>query len=181
MKTPFSLYRSEIDGFINNSCIDRIVTGFCRKDCYSTLTALYTPVNTPRDAIISRCRDRYEKVESTPENRKLLWIPPFRAWEMLTIGNLSLALLWHIYRSLPQEVLAEEKIIYKLGRISVTLPALTDGLHKWGNNYSLDPERHTSIMNKALPPDRKSSVSSIFSACEQISELSEKFVHMRKK
>jgi hypothetical protein len=94
---------------------------------------------------------------------------------MLTIGNLSLALLWHIYRSLPQQVLADEKIIYKLGKISVTLPALTDGLHKIGNTHSLDPERHTTISNKALPPDRKSSVSSIFSACEQITELSETF------
>ena len=113
--------------------------------------------------------------KSTLKMRKMFWIQPFRCWDMLTIGNLSLALLWHIYRSLPQEVLSDEKIIYKLGKISVALPSLTGVLLKKGTSYSLDPERYASITNKAFPADRKSPVSSIFSACEQITELSETF------
>jgi hypothetical protein len=175
MTSAFSLYRSELDGYSNDSFVDRIITGLGRKSRYATLTALFCPADAPRSAILNRCRDRAATFTDNDKMRKLFWIPPFRSWDMLTIGNLSLALLWHIYRSLPQEVLADEKIIYKLGKISVTLPALTDGLRQTGTNYALDSERYTSIMNKAFPADRKSSVSSIFSACEQITELSETF------
>lgn len=175
MSMPLSLYQSEIDDYINDVIINRIVSGINRKERYSALSALFTPADTPRGTIVNRCRDWSNKLDGSSTTRKLFWLPPFRAWDMLTIGNLSLALLWHIYRTLPQEVLADEKIIYKLGKISVTLPALTDCLQKKGTTYNLDPERYTAITNKAFPADRKSSVSSIFSACEQITELSETF------
>jgi hypothetical protein len=175
MSTPFSLYKSATDEYINDEFIERIYSGFSRKDQYSALTAFFAPIGAPRSAIINRCRERAGRDSSNSEARKLFWIEPFHAWEMFSIGNLSLALLWHIHRSLPREVISDEKIIYKLGKISVTLPALTDGLKKTGTGYGYDPDRHTSISSKAYPADRKSSVSSIFSACEQITELSEAF------
>ena len=114
MPTSFSLCRSEIDGYVNSSFIDRIVSRIGNRHHYSSLTALFTPTDAPRKAILNRCREQSNRSDDTTDLRKLYWIPPFISWEMSTIGNLSLALLWHIYRSLPQEVLSEEKIIYKI-------------------------------------------------------------------
>ena len=175
MSSPLFLYQSATDEYLNEDFTDRLVAGFTKKDRFSTLTALFAPVSAPRSAIINRCREKVTSDTPDASHRKLFWIEPFRAWDMFSIGNLSLALLWHMYRSLPQGIVADEKIIYKLGKISVTLPALTDGLRKNGSGYSHTADRHTSITTKAFPADRKSSVSSIFSACEQIAELSETF------
>lgn len=178
MRAPFSLYKSVVDGFVTDDFLERIVSGINKKEGFSSCTALFTPVDTPREAMLNRCHDRSDKYLHNSDRRRLCWIPPFRCWDMFTIGNLSLALLWHIYRSLPAQVLADEKVIYKLGKISVTLPALTDKLPRTGSTLGQDHDRHTSITNKAFPPDKKSSVSSIFSACEQIAELSETFRSM---
>ena len=175
MHPPFSLYKSVVDGFVTDEFIERINSGLNRKDGFSTCTALFSSVDTPREAILNRCRERSDKNLSKNTFRRLCWLPPLRCREMFTIGNLSLALLWHIYRSLPPQVLADEKVIYKLGKISVTLPTLTDKLPRTGSTLGQEKERHTSITAKAFPPDKKSSVSSIFSACEQIAELSETF------
>ena len=175
MRDQLSLYKTVVEGFVNDSFIERIISGINKKEGFSNCTAIFSPVDTPREAILNRCRDRSDKNLQNGNRRRLCWLPPFHCWEMFTIGNLSLALLWHIYRSLPQQVLADEKVIYKLGKISVTLPALTDKLPRTGSTLGQEHDRHTSITTKAFPPDKKSSVSSIFSACEQIVELSDTF------
>lgn len=175
MRPPFSLYKSAVDGFVTDDFIERIVAGINRKELFSTCTALFSPVDTPREAMLNRCRERSDRNLERSDLRRLCWLPPLRCREMFTIGNLSLALLWHIYRSLPPQVLADEKVMYKLGKISVTLPTLTDKLPRTGSTLGLEKSRHVSITAKAFPPDKKSSVSSIFSACEQINDLSETF------
>jgi hypothetical protein len=170
----FSLCRSEAENYVNDTFLQRVITTLHSRKHMPSLYALYSSPDVPREAIINRCAELSKK-HRQPDSRTLYWIPAFRAWDMSTIGNLSLALLWHIYRSLPQEILADEKIIYKLGKISVTLPSLTNGLYKAGGVYRHDFERHTTISTKAFPSEKKSSVSSIFSACEQITELAETF------
>lgn len=170
----FSLCRSEAENYVNDTFLQRVVTALHSSKHIPSLYALYCTPDVPREAIVNRCAELSKKYRQT-DSRTLFWIPAFRSWDISTIGNLSLALLWHIYRSLPQEILADEKIIYKLGKISVTLPSLTDGLHKAGGTYHYDFERHTTISTKAFPGEKKSSVSSIFSACEQITELAETF------
>jgi hypothetical protein len=175
MPSPFSLCTPEVEAYISSSIVDRIASTIAHPRRFSSLTALFSPPDSPRKAVLSRCQEGCVSEEGGQGKRKLFWLPPFDSWEMSTIGNLSLALLWHMYRTLPEEVLNDEKIIYKLGKISVTLPGLTNGLQRAGEGYRHDAERYTSIKEKAFPSDRKSSVSSIFSACEQITELSETF------
>lgn len=177
MPTPFSLCRPEVEAYINSSFVERVASGITRPRGYSSLMAVFSPPDAPRKAILNRCREHTVSTRKKKKRnvRKLFWLPSFNCWDMSTIGNLSLALLWHVYRTLPPEMFADEKIIYKLGKISVTLPGLTNGFQRAGAGSRSDSERYASIGEKAFPSDKKSSVSSIFSACEQITELSEQF------
>ncbi len=176
MTADFSIYRLETDAYINDEFVDRLVMKVCKKNNFSTFTMLFSPVDAPRRAIMNRCRDYAKKNDNMPTSRKTFWLPTFCCCNMLTIGEISRALLWHIYRSLPAEAHTDEKIMYNLGKISVMLPSVSDFLIKKANNCNLSPDLSASITGKALPADRKSPVSSIFSACEQIAELPEMFL-----
>jgi hypothetical protein len=180
MSIPMSIYRSEINEYDDSTFLDRIVHCIGNKELYSTLIALSTPVNAARVALVNKCKEKSKNQDLQNKLRTLFWIPPFNAWNMLSIGNLSLALLWHIYKSLPENIISDEKIMYKLGKISVTLPAMTNLFKNTSNYHSMDSEHYTLLFNNTIPPDKKSSVSSIFSVCDQINELSEAFLSISK-
>lgn len=175
MSPEIAHFSSDQNYAITQPLLDRIAAGIVRKQNFTSNIALFVPPEAPRTQILNQCRERVQAVENELDRRKTFWIAPFRCWDMLTIGNLSIALLWHIYRNFPNEVLRDEKTMYALGKISVALPVLADGIHKMGTGYNHDQKLPTAIVKSTLPPDRKSSISSLFSACEQIAELSEAF------
>lgn len=175
MSPEIGLFSADQNYAIKQPLLNRIAAGIVRKQNFTSNIALFVPPEAPRIQILNQCREHIQSIDNNSDTRKSFWIAPFRCWDMLTIGNLSIALLWHIYRNFPDAVLRDEKTMYALGKISVALPVLADGIHKMGPGYNYDQKRPAAIVKSMLPPDRKSSISSLFSACEQIAELSEAF------
>jgi hypothetical protein len=151
----------------------RVTKGFEKREYYSTISAIFAPQGSGRSSILNICHS-YASHNTDASLRSVSWMPVFEAWKMTSIGNLLIALLWHIHRNLPEIVQKDEKIIFKLGRISVAIAAL-NGTAAQIQGICDDP-RHLELISKSLPPERKSQVSSVFSACEQIEGLSEEFM-----
>lgn len=170
-----SLFRPQPDGFENHPFLYRIAASIDSKENPVDIVACFSPVNAPRNAIINRCRDVISKRSLAGRHRKLHILAPFCASSFMSIGNLSVALVWHLYKSLPESVKTDEKVIYRLGKISVSLPSLSDIFSPILSRTKSETEQCQSVSGAIFSPENKSSVSSTFSVCEQIQDLSNSF------
>lgn len=170
-----SLFRPQPDGFENHPFLYRIAASIDSKEDPADIIACFCPVNAPRNTIINRCRDIISKRSLSGHHRKLLVLSNFCASSFMSIGNLSVALVWHMYKSLPEKVKTDEKVIYRIGKISVSLPSLSDIFSPILSRTKSDTEQNQSVSGAIFSPEIKSSVSSTFSVCEQIQDLSSSF------
>ena len=169
------------DLFHSLPLIRRITSGLSRIYEPVSIGAIFASQGSGRTSLLNLCRSFAESDPLTIDHKITFWIPPFESWKLAGIGNLTTALLWHIHRSLPEVAARDEKVLYKLGRISVALSALSSPSLSSCPNGTSEPSRNMEIINKTLPPERKSQVSSIFSAYEQIDELAGTFQNFGKK
>jgi energy-coupling factor transporter ATP-binding protein EcfA2 len=180
--------RSEPISFIDDDDFDslkivrRVVFSISRKFQSSSMVAVFGTRGSGRTSLINMCRNFSEHNSPTVDHKIAMWFKPFEAWRLAGMGNLTQALLWHIHKSLPEIAAKDEKVLYKLGRISVALSTLIGTIQPSGITQlaNSDSVRNFDLISKSLSPDRKSAISSQFSACEQIDELSELFSSLGK-
>jgi energy-coupling factor transporter ATP-binding protein EcfA2 len=170
------------DDFDSLKIVRRVVFSISRKFQSSSMVAIFGTRGSGRTSLINMCRNFSEHNPPTVDHKIAMWFKPFEAWRLAGMGNLTQALLWHIHKSLPEIAAKDEKVLYKLGRISVALSTLigsiqSSGITQFANSDSV---RNFDLISKSISPERKSAISSQFSACEQIDELSELFSSLGK-
>jgi len=140
-----------------------------------TLMALFAPWGSGRSSMLNLCGISAETYRKGALGKKrALWLKVFDAWHMESIGNLPVSLLWHIHRCIPENIAHDEKVMFRLGRLSMALTAVG---YNMGGKLSgpgttvMNSAKSLEIVSKVLPPEKKSQVSSVFSACEQITEI----------
>ncbi|MBN1604879.1 MAG: hypothetical protein JW915_24950 [Chitinispirillaceae bacterium] len=165
------------DDFDSLKIVRRVVFSISRKFQSSSMVAVFGSRGSGKTSLINMCKNFTEHNPLSVEHKITTWFKPFESWRLAGMGNLTQALLWHIHKNLPEIAANDEKVLYKMGRISVALSMLTGNnkpvsftqVSNSGSIHQLD------LISKSISPERKSAVSSQFSACEQIDELSELF------
>ncbi|HLV31985.1 MAG TPA: P-loop NTPase fold protein [Chitinispirillaceae bacterium] len=160
---------SEHDLYNSEPVIRRIYSSLSSIESPVSLAAVFGPQGSGRTSILNLCYDYGLRKCDSELSKKTFWIKPFQSWKMSGMGNLVNALLWHIHRSFPDSIQKDEKILYKISKISISLSALIAPLD------IPDPDYNLEVIKKTLSPERKSPVSSYFSVFEHIEELSENF------
>lgn len=170
---PVELFKHDL--FNVEQIVRRITGGYEKKAHYTTMSAIFACQGSGRSSILNLCQ-RFASENTNATARVVTWIKPFEAWKMTSMGNLLIAMLWHIHRNIPDVVAKDEKILYKLGRISVALSAISGTAAQMQGMTS--DTKALELISKSLPPERKSQISSIFSACEQVEGLAEEFASL---
>lgn len=170
------------DDFDSLKMVRRVVFSISRKFQSSSMVAVFGSRGSGRTSLINMCKNFAEHNPLSVEHNIAMWFKPFESWRLAGMGNLTQALLWHIHKNLPEIAAKDEKVLYKLGRISVALSTLMSNSQYATFSQLSSPEsvRNFDLISKSLSPERKSAVSSQFSACEQIDELSELFSSLGK-
>jgi predicted KAP-like P-loop ATPase len=170
------------DDFGSLRIVRRVVFSISRKFQSSSMVGVFGARGSGRTSLMNMCKNFAELNPLSVEHKISMWLKPFESWRLAGMGNLTQALLWHIHKNLPDIAAKDEKVLCKLGRISVALSTLTGNSQTSGftQTSSLESVRNFDLISKSVSPERKSSVSSQFSACELIDELSELFSSLGK-
>lgn len=170
------------DDFNSLRIVRRVVFSISRKFQSSSMVGVFGARGSGRTSLINMCKNFAEHNPLSVEHKISMWLKPFESWRLAGMGNLTQALLWHIHKNLPEIAAKDEKVLYKLGRISVALSTLTGNCQSSGLTQvsSAESVRNFDLISKSVSPERKSAVSSQFSACELIDELSELFSSLGK-
>lgn len=170
------------DDFGSLRIVRRVVFSISRKFQSSSMVGVFGARGSGRTSLMNMCKNFAELNPLSVEHKISMWLKPFESWRLAGMGNLTQALLWHIHKNLPEIAAKDEKVLYKLGRISVALSTLTGNNQSSGFTQLSNTEsvRNFDLISKSLSPERKSAVSSQFSACELIDELTELFSSLGK-
>ncbi|HEX2956624.1 MAG TPA: P-loop NTPase fold protein [Chitinispirillaceae bacterium] len=170
------------DDFGSLRIVRRVVFSITRKFQSASMVGVFGARGSGRTSLMNLCKNFAELNPLSAEHKISMWLKPFESWRLAGMGNLTQALLWHIHKNLPEIAAKDEKVLYKLGRISVALSTLTGNNQSSGFTQvsSVESVRNFDLISKSLSPERKSAVSSQFSACELIDELSELFSSLGK-
>lgn len=170
------------DDFNSLRIVRRVVFSISRKFQSSSMVGVFGARGSGRTSLMNMCKNFAELNPLSVEHKISMWLKPFESWRLAGMGNLTQALLWHIHKNLPEIAAKDEKVLYRLGRISVALSTLTGNSQSSGSTQvsSAESVRNFDLISKSVSPERKSAVSSQFSACELIDELSELFSSLGK-
>ncbi len=168
------------DLFNRKDFVSRLVGIVLNKQTDSKLIGMYARWGSGKTSTLNLCRQQAE-LKQNAENDEIIksyWVSPFETWQMESMGDLRISLLWHLRNQLPEKLINDESILYRIGRVGVALSIV--GLNVTGklagtSNLGTDIIKGLEAADHVLPIGDTITSSSTFATAEQSSKVTAAF------
>lgn len=168
------------DLFERKEFVNRLVDIVLANDSDTKLIGMYARWGSGKTSTLNLCREASgeEKYKDSNNYIKSHWVFPFETWQMESMGDLRVSLLWHLRKQLPQELINNESILYRMGRVGVALSIVglnTAGKLLGAGNFGTDAIKGLETADVVLPLGDSVVSSESFAQAEQSSKVTEAF------